>query len=130
MGFERYVPQKAAATGTPQVTIRKSGLISFDGTAVGQLDLAEVSHMLLFFDKRRKLLGVKQCGDGEDVGALATSRRRRTVSIKAPEFFEHWGFILDDVQKLPVSMNEAEDLIIVDLGSLPRKRGRRASRSQ
>jgi len=130
MGFEKYVPQRISAASVPQVTIRKSGLISFDAAAVGELELGDVSHLLLFFDKGRKLLGVKRCANGEDVGSLPTSRRRRTVSVKAPHFFEHWGFVLDDVQKLSVNHSEKDDLLIVDLSTLRRKRGRRAIRSQ
>lgn len=125
MGFEKYVPRKVTAKSTPQVTIRKTGLISFDAAAVQEFELADVSHFVLFFDKGKKALGIQRCDDGDVLGSIPTSRRRRTVSVKAPQFFEHWGFLLDDVQKYSVSLDEERDLLIVDLGTVKRRRGRR-----
>jgi hypothetical protein len=126
MGFEKYVPRKVAAKSTPQVTIRKTGLISFDAAAVQEFKLADVGFFVLFFDKGKKALGVQRSSSGEATGSIPTSRRRRTVSVKAPQFFEHWGFLLDDVQKYPVTLDKESDLLIVDLSSIKRRRGRRA----
>jgi hypothetical protein len=125
MGFEKYVPRAQPSRAMPQVTIRKTGLISFDATAVKEFNLSEASHLVLFFDKGKKLLGVRATSDMNVDGAIQLSRRRRTVGVKVPHFFAKWGMILEDVQKFDVTYDEAEELMIVDLSSVKRRRGRR-----
>ena len=125
MGFEKFVPRSAANSAKPQVTIRKSGLISFDGVAVQEFNLEKATHLVLFFDKGRKLLGIRSETSAGTAGALPISRRRRTVSVKAPFFFESLGFMLDDTHKLEVRRDESQSLMIVDLRGIERRRGRR-----
>jgi hypothetical protein len=128
MGFEKFVPRTAASKATPQVTIRKSGLISFDGAAVQEFELERATHLVLFFDKGRKLLGIQKTNDAKTDGAIPISRRRRTVSVKVPPFFESWGFLLDDMHKLDVKYDESLAMMVVDLSGIQRRRGRRPKR--
>lgn len=128
MGFEKYVPKATPSKSMPQVTIRKTGLISFDAASVKEFGLEKASHLVLFFDKSKKILAVQVCNDGNVQGAIKMSRRRRTASVKVPQFFESWGLILDDVQKFNVSFDESEGKLIVNLSSIKRRRGRRAKK--
>lgn len=125
MSFEKFVPQKGPSSDDPQVTIRKTGLISFDAAAVREFDLASYSHLVLFYDKGKKLLGVRMTKEGEIDGAIPLSRRRRTVSVKVPQFFERWGMLLEDIQKFSVHKDKEDAMLTVDLGAIKRRRGRR-----
>jgi hypothetical protein len=127
MGFEKFVPRAKQNRTAPQATIRKTGLISFDAEAVREFGLSEASHLVLFFDKGKKLLGVQRTNDMSVKGAIQMSRRRRTAGVKAPHFFNKWGMILDEVQRFDVTFDESERLMIIDLSSVKRRRGRRPS---
>jgi len=125
MGFEKYVPQATPNKSLPKVTIRKTGLISFDAAAVKEFSLEKVTHMVLFFDKSKKVLGVLSDADDAQQGAIPVSRRRRTVSIKVPQFFSSFGLLIDDNRKFDVSFNDNEKMITIDLSAVKRRRGRR-----
>ena len=93
MAFEKFVPPQAAGT-RPRATIRPSGLISFDAASVVAFDLESVKFAILFFDKTRKIVGVKTSKKNDEEGALPLSKRRRSVSLKSPQFFHQSAFRL------------------------------------
>ena len=125
MAFEKFVPPRAR-TAAPKALIRPTGLISFDGNAVEAFGLAEAQYALLFFDRTRKLVGVKLTANATDEGALKLSRRRRTVSVKSPEFFAEYGIEISQPTRFDAFQDDNKDMIVVNIKSVPRRRGRRA----
>lgn len=124
MGFEKFIPPKDAGV-RPKVTIRPTGLISFDAAAVDAFDLGKVSHAVLFFDRARKIVGVQPTKDGKADGAYKLSRRRRSVSLKAPQFFETYALTIDQAQRFDVSYSDGDDMLLINLKTVQRRRGRR-----
>jgi hypothetical protein len=124
MAFERYVPPRTAGA-RPRATIRPSGLISFDATSVEVFDLDKATHAVLFFDKTRKLLGVHTTSNPKEPGAFALSRRRRSVSLKAPQFFTQYGLTIDEAQRFDVSEDKTNKMLTINVKNVQRRRGRR-----
>ncbi len=124
MPFEKFSPTPNQSHG-PRVTIRPSGLISFDAHAVERFELDRRTHALLFFDKAKKLIGVKPVAQSEDEAAFRLIRRRRTRGIKAPQFFEHFGLSLEAPARFDARFDEGEGMIVIDVRPLKLKRGRR-----
>ncbi len=124
MGFERFIPPKDAGV-RPKVTIRPTGLISFDAASVEAFDLGKVSHAVLFFDRTRKIVGVQPTRDGKSDGAYKLSRRRRSVSLKAPQFFEAYALTIEQAQRFDVTHSETDGMLVINLKSVQRRRGRR-----
>jgi len=124
MAFERFIPPKSAGA-RPKVTIRPSGLISFDATAVEAFGLGKATHAVLFFDKTRKLVGVQITSNDDDDGALKLSRRRRSVSLKAPHFFERYALSFEQSQRFEVGYSEGDGMLTINMKSVQRRRGRR-----
>ena len=124
MAFERYVPPRTAGA-RPRATIRPSGLISFDATSVEVFDLDKATHAVLFFDKTRKLLGIHTTSNPKEAGAFPLSRRRRSVSLKAPQFFTQYGLTIDEAQRFDVSEDKANKMLTINIKNVQRRRGRR-----
>ncbi len=125
MAFEKYVPPRAR-TAAPKALIRPTGLISFDASAVEAFNLHDAQYAMLFFDRTRKLVGVKLTNSAGDEGALKLSRRRRTVSVKSPDFFEEYGIEIHQPTRFDAFYDDNKNMIVINTKSVPRRRGRRA----
>ena len=124
MAFEKFIPPQTSGV-RPRATIRPSGLISFDAASVEAFGLNSVSFAVLFFDKTRKIVGVQMTNKAGDDGALKLSRRRRSVSLKAPQFFDLYGLSFDEAQRFDVGQNPTTKMLTISLKNVPRRRGRR-----
>ncbi len=124
MPFERFIPT-ANSEAKPKVSIRPSGLISFDATAVEAFGLSKATHAVVFFDKTRKLVGIKPTTDASEEGAVPLTRRRRSMSLRVPSFFEQYAINLTQPQRFNATWDEANGLVVINLKSVRRKRGRR-----
>jgi hypothetical protein len=124
MAFEKFIPPQTTGV-RPRATIRPSGLISFDAASVETFGLDSASYAVLFFDKTRKIVGIQITGNVKDDGALKLSRRRRSVSLKAPQFFDSYGLSFDEAQRFDVGRDSSSKLLTISLKNVKRRRGRR-----
>ena len=128
MAFEKFIPSQTSGV-RPRATIRPSGLISFDAASVEAFGLNSVSYAVLFFDKTRKIVGVQMTDKAGEDGALQLSRRRRSVSLKAPQFFDLYGLSFDEAQRFDVGQNPNTKMLTISLKNVPRRRGRRPKKT-
>ncbi len=124
MAFERFVPPQAAGS-RPRATIRPSGLISFDAASVAAFGLESAKYAVLFFDKTRKIIGVKISKKETEEGSLALSKRRRSVSLKAPQFFHQYGLSVVESQRMEVTRESVDGMLLINVKDVKRRRGRR-----
>jgi hypothetical protein len=128
MAFEKFIPPQISGV-RPRATIRPSGLISFDAASVEAFDLHSVSYAVLFFDKTRKIVGIQMTKKPDDDGALNLSRRRRSVSLKAPQFFDLYGLSFEEAQRFDVGQDSTTGMLTISLKNIPRRRGRRPKKT-
>lgn len=128
MAFEKFIPPQSSGV-RPRATIRPSGLISFDAASVETFGLDTASFAVLFFDKTRKIVGVQITGNENDDGALKLSRRRRSVSLKAPQFFDLYGLSFDEAQRFDVGQDPSTKMLTISLKNIKRRRGRRPKKT-
>jgi len=124
MAFEKFIPPQISGV-RPRATIRPSGLISFDAASVESFGLDSASFAVLYFDKTRKMVGIQIAGNAKDDGALKLSRRRRSVSVKAPQFFDLYGISFEEAQRFDVGQDPETKILTISLKNVPRRRGRR-----
>jgi hypothetical protein len=124
MAFEKFIPPQSSGI-RPRATIRPSGLISFDAASVEAFGLHSASFAVLYFDKTRKMVGIQITNNENDDGALKLSRRRRSVSVKAPQFFDLYGISFEEAQRFDVGQDPATKILTISLKNVPRRRGRR-----
>jgi len=128
MAFEKFVPPQAAGT-RPRATIRPSGLISFDAASVAAFGLDSAKYAVLFFDKTRKIIGVKISNKAAEEGSLPLSKRRRSVSLKSPQFFHQYGLTVDESQRMEVTHESADNMLLINVKDVKRRRGRRPKKA-
>jgi hypothetical protein len=128
MAFEKYIPPQSSGV-RPRATIRPSGLISFDAAAVAAYGLQSASFAVLYFDKTRKVVGIEITKNANEEGALKLSRRRRSVSVKAPQFFDLYGLSFDEAQRFDVGRNPETKMLTISLKNIKRRRGRRPKKA-
>ncbi len=128
MPFERFVPPRAPGA-RPRVTIRPSGLISFDATAVELFGLDKATYAILYFDKTRKIIGIQPTNNQKETGSFRMSRRRRSISLKAPQFFEQYGLEIDEPQRFDVIEDKTSKMLTVPVKDVQRRRGRRPKKT-
>jgi hypothetical protein len=124
MAFEKFIPPQSSGV-RPRATIRPSGLISFDAASVESFGLHSASYAVLYFDKTRKMVGIQITDKENDDGALKLSRRRRSVSVKAPQFFDLYGISFEEAQRFDVGQDPTTKILTISLKNVPRRRGRR-----
>ncbi len=127
MPFEKFVPKKPVRKREPRALIRPTGLISLALEDLTNAGIEPGTGAVLYFDRRRKLIGVEFVKDAEVEGAIRISRRRGTVGVKSPDFFEEFRLKLDAPKRCPVSFDPKRRMALVDASDIPRQRGRRAA---
>jgi hypothetical protein len=123
MAFERFIPARTTSV-RPRVAIRPTGLISFDATAVESFGLESATAALLYFDRARKMIGIQVAKSADEEGAYRLSRRRGSVSLKAPEFFERFGLAFAQTQQFDVGHDKAKGMLTISVKGVQRRRGR------
>jgi len=123
MPFEKFVPPRRQKS--PQVSIKKTGTISFDKAYAASIGLGDATHVVLFFDPQKKLVGVKRAKDPREDGAVKLSHRQRVSSVRARSFFEHYGISLEATRRFPVRQDEGERMAVIEMLEVKRRRGPR-----
>jgi len=126
MAFEKFLPPRKVKP--PQVSIKRTGTITFDNALAATYGLAKASHAILYFDSAKKLVGVRPARGPKDEGAMKISHRKRVSSVRARSFFEVYGIRLDRTAHYPVRMDEKSGMAVVPIGDLKRRRGPRKRR--
>jgi len=124
MAFIKYEPKASPTTG-PRVRIRPTGLISFDATAVSKFGLEKYSYAILYFDPEKKTIGIKPTSDNSDPSSLKLSKRRSTISLKAPGFFKHFRIPVAQAVTLDVQGND-EGILNFIMKGIRKRRSRKA----
>jgi len=104
-------------------------LISFDAASVAAFGLDSIKYAVLFFDKTRKIIGVKISNSTDEEGVLQLSKRRRSVSLKSPQFFHQYGLTVDESQRFEVTRDPADGMLFINVKDVKRRRGRRPKKA-
>ncbi|MGE5235110.1 MAG: hypothetical protein ACM3O7_02030 [Acidobacteriota bacterium] len=123
MPFEKFIPPRKQKP--PQVSIKRTGTISFDNAHATMFGLEKVGHVTLYFDASRKLVGVKPTPDAKAEGAIRVSHRQRVSSVRARQFFETFGLTLERTSRYPVSWDSHAGMAVIALGDIKRRPGRK-----
>jgi hypothetical protein len=123
MGFERFVPPRKVKP--PQVSIKRTGTITFDNPLAVGFGLGKTSYVILFFDAGKKLVGIRPAQDSKEEGAMKLSHRKRVSSVRARAFFDTYGITLDRTNRCPVMPEKENGMVVIDLAEIRRRRGPR-----
>ncbi len=123
MSFEKFIPPDKERP--PQVSIKRTGTITFYKSWMAAHGMGKASHVVLFFDSARKLVGVRAARDGKEEGAMKLTHRKRVSSVRARQFFEKYRITLERTSRYPLAHDKGSAMALIDLRGLRRRPGRR-----
>ena len=96
--FEFFQGSASESRSTPQITVRRGGLLVITHAAAALLG-DDVSHVQLAYDPKTRAVGIR-AADAEAPGCylLRTQRKSPSRLVGGKRFFEHHGVAIDNAQ--------------------------------
>lgn len=123
MSFEKWVPQPDTS-GPASATIVQSRLIRLTSDVASALKLRGKTNAHLFYDRKRKVIGIRPSDKGDDASAKIRQSEKST-SIHIPSFFRHYEINIPGIKRFYCWYDEKERMAMIDI-SKPSPRGRPA----
>lgn len=124
MPFIQFIPQ--GDDKKIQATLTVKGLLGLSADAVAAFGLESTTHVLLFFDPERRILGLRPASAGE-AGAVKLTRRKRVTSLSIRPLLEEYRLAVPGKLIMEPTLDEKENLVIIPLLGVRMRPGRRPS---
>ena len=123
MSFEKWVPQPDTSVPA-SATIVQSRLIRLTSDVANHLRLRGKTNAHLFFDRKRKVIGIR-VSDRKDETSAKIRQSAKSTSIHVPTFFRHYEIEIPGIKRFHCWYDEKEKMAMIDI-SRPSPRGRPA----
>ena len=123
MSFEKWVPQPDLSLPA-SATIVQSRLIRLTSDVAAALHLRGRTSAHLFYDRKRKLIGIRPSDKKDEVSAKIRQSGKST-SLHVPTFFRHYEIEIPGIKRFHCWYDEKEKMAMIDI-SRPSPRGRPA----
>lgn len=124
MSFEKWVPQTDFDNFPASATIVQSRLIRVATPVANMLKLRGKSSAHLYYDKKRKVIGIRAI-DKKEEGTAKIRQSSKSTSIHVPSFFRHYQIDVPGIKRFHCWYDEKEKMAMIDI-SRPSPRGRPA----
>jgi len=124
MAFERWDPQPEFERYPASATIVQSRLIRLPTPVASLLRLRGKTSANLYYDKKRKIIGIRPLDKKED-GAAKIRQSDKSTSLHVPQFFRFYDIEVPGIKRFHCWYDEKERMAIIDI-SKPSPRGRPA----
>jgi hypothetical protein len=124
MSFEKWVPHTDFENTPASATIVESRLIRLPSPVANMLRLRGKSNAHLYYDKKRKVIGIKPL-DRKDEGSARIRQSDKSTSIHVPNFFRFYQIDVPGIKRFHCWYDEKERMAMIDI-SRPSPRGRPA----
>lgn len=122
MSFEKWVPLPDFDHFPASATIVQSRLIRLPSPVANMLRLRGKSNAHLFYDKKRKVIGIKPTEKKEE-GSAKIRQSDKSTSIHVPSFFRFYDIDVPGIKRFHCWYDEKEKMAMIDI-SRPSPRGR------
>jgi hypothetical protein len=122
MGFEKWVPKTDYRRRPASATIVQSRLIRLSGPVAETLNLRNKMGAQLFYDRKRKVIGIRPI-EKKDPAAAKVRQSEKSTSIHVPTFFEDYDIEVDGIRRFHCWWDDTEKMAVIDI-SRPSRRGR------
>ena len=123
MSFEKWEPQPDTSVPA-SATIVQSRLIRLTSDVASILRLRGRTSAHLFYDRKRKLIGIRTSDKAEE-GTAKIRQSDKSTSIHVPTFFRHYEIEIPGIKRFQCWYDEKERMAMIDI-SRPSPRGRPA----
>ena len=124
MAFEKWAPQPEFERFPASATIVQSRLIRLPHPVASMLRLRGKVSANLYYDKKRKIIGIKPLEKKEE-GAAKIRQSDKSTSIHVPSFFRSYDIEVPGIKRFHCWYDEKERMAMIDI-SRPSLRGRPA----
>jgi hypothetical protein len=122
MPFEKWEPKPDYERVPASATIVQSRLIRLATPVADMLKLRGRNAAHLFYDKKRKVIGIK-AADKKEEGSAKVRQSSKSTSIHVPNFFRHYQIDVPGIRRFHCWYDEKERMAMIDI-SRPSPRGR------
>lgn len=122
MSFEKWVPQPDFESVPASATIVQSRLIRLATPVANMLRLRGKNNAHLFYDRKRKVIGIKP-SDRKEEGTAKIRQSEKSTSLHVPSFFRHYQIDVPGIKRFHCWYDEKEKMAMIDI-SRPSPRGR------
>lgn len=128
VAFERFT--QIGRVFRARASLRSNGQIGFNHGALTRFKLTEFTHVVLFYDPERRLVGVKLTSDKTEEGAstLITKNGNGTVSARA--FLEYYQILPKTTTQYDIEWNEENKMLIIDMQTASQKTRKRSDKAR
>ena len=113
MAFEKFI--ETARSYRAKVSIRANGTMGLNSGAVQKFDLAQYDYAILFYDRDRKLIGIKPVrGKGEE-GVQRINKGKTGAWIAARRFLDYYELSTEETNRYDALWDEQERMIVVKI---------------
>jgi hypothetical protein len=124
MPFEKWEPQPQFENTPASATIVQSRLIRLPSPVADMLRLRGRTSAHLYYDKKRKLIGIKPI-DRKEEGTAKIRQSEKSTSLHVPSFFRFYQIEVPGIKRFHCWYDEKERMAMIDI-SKPSPRGRPA----
>lgn len=113
MAFERYLRQRAESM-KPAASLWKTGQIGINGAALRELGLEKMTHVVLFYDRGRKKIGLRFADSGREESAVKLVRRGKGAAVFARGFVKYYGEDITKARRFKLVRDEKQNLWVLE----------------
>ncbi len=124
MSFEKWEPQQEFERFPASATIVQSRLIRLPSPVALVLRLRGKTSANLYYDKKRKVIGIRALEKKEE-GAAKIRQSDKSTSLHVPSFFRFYDIEVPGITRFHCWYDEKERMSMIDI-SRPSPRGRPA----
>ncbi len=121
MAFEKWEPQQESERPS-SATIVQSRLIRLPSPVASALRLRGKSSANLYYDKKRKVIGIRPLEKREE-GSARIRQSDKSTSLHVPSFFRFYDIEVPGIKRFHCWYDEKERMAMIDI-SKPSPRGR------
>jgi hypothetical protein len=114
MAFERFTD--VGRVFRPRASIRSNGQIGFNHGSVKRFDMQKFSHVVLFYDKDDRKIGIRLINDKSEPGASTLITRSGNGTVSARSFLEYYQLLPKVTTQYDIEWDEANKLLVMDVG--------------
>lgn len=124
MAFEKWEPQPEFERFPASATIVQSRLIRLPSPVANMLRLRGRTSANLYYDKKRKVIGIRPL-DRKEEGSAKIRQSDKSTSLHVPSFFRFYDIEVPGIKRFHCWYDEKERMAMIDI-SKPSPRGRPA----
>ncbi|MGQ9495157.1 MAG: hypothetical protein ACUVRY_02705 [Thermoanaerobaculaceae bacterium] len=125
MPFVQFIPENVEKN--IQASLTPKGTLSLNAAALKAFGLEKATHVFLFFDPERRVLGLRAASP-ELPGAVRLMRRKRVAAVQVAPLLHFYRLVVTGKLLLEPKQDEKENLIILPLLGARKRPGRKPQR--